>query len=84
MQMGQFQLISDDECKQMLIRICKKLCVNTRLVAEKLLDQDAKNDMRNGNFSADALEAHIKTWFENGMPDYVKGTCKPHREEIPQ
>jgi hypothetical protein len=65
------QRLSDEACKGIIRRIARKLGVEPRLITTRLMSEDDKNDMRNGDLPQEALELHVKVWMENGMPDYV-------------
>lgn len=77
----QIPLLSDDDCKQIITKLCKKLCVRPQLVVTRLLSEDDKNDMRNGDLPIESLECHIKVWVDNGMPDYAHGKTEPYYDE---
>ncbi len=74
-------LLTDEDCKTIIKRLSRKLCARAELIATRLLSEDDKNDMREGNLSIEALEAHIKVWIENGMPDYAHGKTEPYAIE---
>jgi len=77
----QISLLSDDDCKAIISKVCKKLCVRPRLVVERLLSEDDKNDMRNGELPIEALECAIQVWVSNGMPDYAHGKTETYAQE---
>lgn len=77
----QTPMLSDDDCKSIISILCKRLCVRPKLVVERLVSEDDKDDMRNGDLTIDQLEAHIKVWVANGMPDYAHGKTETYHDE---
>ena len=69
-----------DECKRILSRIGFKLGVSPALISTRLLSEDDKKDMLEGNLPIDSLELHVKLWIEAGMPDYAHGDDKPYKK----
>ena len=51
--------------------LAKMFCVKESLISHRLLDNEAKQDMLNGDLPVDALIAHVKVWIENGTPNYT-------------
>lgn len=74
-------LLNDDECKAIITKLGKKLCLRASLITTRLLSADDKQDMRQGELPVGALEAHIAVWLSNGMPDYANGRDIPLRLE---
>lgn len=64
------ELLTNDDCIGIIRVLSKKLCVKPQEIVEKLLSDDDKQDMRNGNVSIEALESHVKVWAVNGMPNH--------------
>jgi hypothetical protein len=64
------ELLTNNNCLEIIRRLSKKYCIKPNAITEKLLSEEDKEDMRNGNLSIEALEAHIKVWVANGMPNY--------------
>lgn len=62
-----------EECKRILSTLGFKLGVSPHLIATRLLSEDDKNDMLNGDLPLDALETAIKVWMASKMPDYANG-----------
>lgn len=73
---------SRDECKKILSKLGFKLGVSPSLIATRLLSEDDKQDMVNGDLPLDALECHIKVWKDNGMPDYAHGKTDPMEKKF--
>ena len=70
-------MISTKDCKIILGKLGKKFKVDPSLIATRLLSEDDKQDMRNGNLPIQALEIHIKLWMDSGMPDCAHGLDTP-------
>jgi hypothetical protein len=62
--------LTDDQCKRILSKIGFKLGVSPALIATRLLSENDKQDMRNGDLSVEELELHVEIWRDNGCPDY--------------
>lgn len=58
-----------------------KLGVSPRLISERLLSDNDKDDMREGLITIEALEANTVAWIKNGMPDYAHGNLETYEEE---
>lgn len=69
--------LTDDDCKKILSKLGLKLGVSPKLIATRLLSDEDKEDMRNGEIPIDSLEIHIKLWMKAGLPDYAHGDDKP-------
>jgi hypothetical protein len=74
-------VLSDKACKAIIIRVARKLNVEARLITTRLMSEEDKDDMRAGLLPIEALEAHIKVWMDNGMPDYAHGKTIPLKHE---
>ncbi len=74
--------LTKDECKKILFKIGIKLGVSPKLISERLLDDNDKCDMLNGDLSIASLEAATELWRDAGMPDYANGRSIPLKEEI--
>lgn len=70
-----------DDCKRMISKTAFKCGVSPRLIATRLLSEDDKQDMLNGDLSLEALEAHVNVWKEVGLPDYAHGNCERYKPE---
>lgn len=69
--------LSDEECKDIIRRLGKRLGVEPRLITTRLMSEDDKQDMRDGNLPVKSLECHVKVWKQNGMCDYAHGKDIP-------
>jgi hypothetical protein len=62
--------LTDLICKKIIRKIAVKYGIEPRLIAERLLSDDDKQDLRDGNLLLEALDLHIRVWISNGLPDY--------------
>lgn len=69
--------LTDSECKEIIKRLGKRLDVDPTLIVTRLMSEDDKQDMRNGNLPVKSLECHIKVWKQAGYPDYARGHTDP-------
>ena len=51
-----------------------------KLIATRLLSEEDKQDMLNGDLPIEALECAIKVWMSNVMPDYAHGLTDPMKK----
>lgn len=65
------ELLTRNECKSIIIKLSKELCVPPGIILSHLLDDSDKDDMMAGKLSIDELRCHIEVWMANGMPDLV-------------
>ena len=72
--------LTDKACKAIIIGVAKKFNVEPKLITTRLMSEDDKNDMRDGNLSHESFECHVKVWIRAGMPDYVHGKTEPLAE----
>ena len=75
------QKLTDKACKAIIIQVAKKLNVEAKLITTRLMDEQDKEDMRNGLISIEALECHVAVWKQNGLCDYAHGKDTPLRYE---
>ncbi len=73
--------VSDETCKAIIRRVAKRLGVEPKLITTRLMSDDDKEDMRQGNLPTEVLELHVKLWMDAGMPDYRHGKTIPLKEE---
>lgn len=52
----------------MLSKIGFKLGISPSIISTKLLNQDDKNDMLNGDLTPEILELHVKLWMDRTIP----------------
>ena len=69
--------LNDERCKNIIRFLAKKLGSDPKLIVTRLLSEEDKDDMRNGDLPIESLECHIKVWLEAGMPDYAHGLTEP-------
>lgn len=65
------ELLTIEECKAIIKKLSKALCVRPVLITQRLLSKEDKQDMKQGDLPIESLKCHIITWLNNGMPDYV-------------
>jgi hypothetical protein len=70
-----------DECKKIISKLGFKLEVSPNLIATRLLSDDDKGDMMEGNLEISSLEAAVEVWRDNGMPNYASGRTETYEEE---
>lgn len=63
-----------DECKSILFKLGLKYGVSPKLISERLLSKDDKEDMLNGLVSFETLDCFVDAWKEYGMCNYADGT----------
>ena len=63
-----------EECKRMLFKLGLKYGVSPKLISERLLSKDDKEDMLQGLVSFETLDCFVKAWKEYGMCNYADGT----------
>jgi hypothetical protein len=73
--------LTDKACKAIIIQIAKELDVEARLITTRLMSEDDKNDMRNGNLPRESLKLHVQIWKKSGYPDYAHGKTVALRYE---
>lgn len=50
-----------------------------KLISERLLSAEDKQDMLAGLLSYETLDAHVKVWKEHGMCDYANGSFERYK-----
>lgn len=71
--------LTREQCKKKLFNLGIKYGVSPRLISERLLSPEDKEDMLNGLISDEALDCHVKVWKENGMCNYADGTGERYK-----
>ena len=66
-----------DECKKIISKIAWSCGCSPRLIATRLLSEDDKRDMLNGDLPTESLECAVRVWMRYGMPDYAHGLTDP-------
>lgn len=69
--------LDDNACKNIIRDLGRRLNVDPNLIVTRLLSEDDKNDMRNGDLPINALKLHIELWIKSGCPDYAHGSTEP-------
>ncbi len=67
-----------DDCKRMLVKLAIKHGVAPKLISERLLSKEDKDDIVNGLISSKTLDCHVEMWKESGMCHYADGSGKPY------
>lgn len=63
-----------EECKRMLFKLAIKHGVAPKLISERLLSKDDKEDMLQGLVSFEQLDCAVQAWCDSGMCNYADGT----------
>ena len=63
-----------EECKKTLVKLAIRHGVPPKLISERLLSQNDKDDMLSGFIPADTLDCYVKVWKQYGMCNYADGT----------
>lgn len=71
------QRLTDDACKNIIRTIALKHKIDPKLIVTRLMSQEDKDDMRNGELPYQALDLHVEVWIKAGMPDYAHGLTEP-------
>jgi len=75
-------MLTVDECKKIISKIGLRLGVSPKLITTRLLDEEDKVNMMTASFEIVELEAAVKVWRDNGMPDYVTRKTEPIEPNI--
>jgi len=73
--------LSDKACVAVIKQLAKELNVEAKLIITRLMSDEDKDDMRNGDLSREALKLHIIVWKQAGYPDYRHGKTTPLAHE---
>lgn len=65
------------QCQKLIFDIAMRVGVSPKLIATRLLSDDDKKDMLNSSITDEQLEAHVRVWHENRMPNYSEGDTEP-------
>ena len=71
------QQLSDNACKAIIKGIAKQFKIEAKLITTRLMSEEDKQDMRDGNLPLESLRCHVKVWIEAGLPDYAHGKTVP-------
>lgn len=63
-----------ESCKRILFKMGIKHGVSPKLIYERLLSKEDKDDMLNGLIPLETLECFVVVWKEEGMRNYADGT----------
>ena len=67
-----------NECKTMLFKLGLKHGISPKLISERLLSKDDKEDMLQGFITYELLDEFVKVWKEQGMCNHADGSMKPY------
>lgn len=73
---------TQDECKKILFNIGIKLGVSPKLIVNRLLSDDDKQDMMNNNLNFEALECHVQAWKDARMPNCKEGKLDTYKPRL--
>lgn len=73
--------LTDKACVAIIKQLAKELGMEARLITTRLISEDDKNDMRNGDLPRISLKLHIELWKKAGYPDYAHGKSIPLAQE---
>ena len=65
---------AEEKCKRMLFKVAMKHGVPPKIISERLLSKEDKDDMLAGEISYETLDAFVAVWKEYGMCDYANGS----------
>lgn len=65
--------LTDRECQSLITKAAIEVGVSPKYISTRLLDENDKNDMRDGLISYEVLLLHVRLWVNAGMPDYAHG-----------
>jgi hypothetical protein len=71
-------LLSAEDCKRILSKLGFQIGVSPKLIAERLLSKEDKEDMMNGLLSIETLDVAIRAWINASMPNYALGDTRPY------
>jgi len=63
----------------MIIKLAIRNKVQPKLISERLLSEEDKQDMLAGLILYETLDAHVKVWKEHGMCDYANGSYEKYK-----
>jgi hypothetical protein len=63
-----------EECKKMLFKLAIKHGVAPKLISERLLSREDKEDMLQGLVTFETLNCAVEVWKEQGMRNYADGS----------
>lgn len=66
-------MLTIDECRKMISKVAWEIGVSPKLISTRLLSNEDKKDMINGDLPYDSLLCHAKVWKEQGLRDCASG-----------
>ncbi len=67
-----------EKCKSMLFKCAIKYGIAPKLISERLLSREDKEDMLNGLVSFETLDCFVAVWKEQGMCNHTDGSGSPY------
>ncbi len=67
------------ECKKLLFKLGIKHGVSPKLISERLLSKEDKNDMLEGLIPYEAIDTAVAVWKESGMCNYADGSGERYK-----
>ena len=67
-----------EACKRMLFKAAIKHGIAPKLISQRLLSKEDKDDMLNGLISFETLDCAVAVWKEYGMCNYADGSGTPY------
>ncbi len=71
-------MLTIQQCKSMIFKSGVKYGISPRLISERMLTDDDKQDMLEGAVSQECLDLNVELWIKCEMPDYKNGSTKPY------
>ena len=69
-----------EECKRMLFKLAIKHGVAPKIISERLLSKEDKEDMLNGLISFETLDCAVQAWKECGMCNCAESPGRPYSD----
>ena len=73
--------LTDEACKAIIRGIAKQFNIEPKLITTRLMSEEDKQDMREGNVPVPSLRLHVELWIKAGLPDYAHGKDIPLAQE---
>jgi hypothetical protein len=71
-------MLTKEQCKRKLFNLGIKYGVSPRLIAQRLLSEEDKEDMLKGLVPDETLDLHVQLWKEYGMCYHSNGSNLPY------
>lgn len=67
------------QCKSLIFKLGLKYGIAPRLISERLLSSEDKEDMLNDLLPSEVLDSAVALWKEDGMRNYADGSGSPYK-----